>query len=83
MLDVEKRSHYWSCDVSRGDVQCPYISRYHGGFWNCVWRENHPDSLPHETYWNQPNGPDKLTWELSEVKDGRSQTRTSTTVGID
>jgi|HubBroStandDraft_2_1064218.scaffolds.fasta_scaffold289302_2 hypothetical protein len=64
MLDEEKRSHFWACDLSRGDEQCPYVADHGDGTWNCSWRKGHPDSLPHETYWDQPNGPDNLTWTL-------------------
>ena len=67
MLDIEKREHTWACHLDRGDVQCPYITTNHrsGSSLNCVWRIGHPDSLPHEAYYDQPDGPAHYDWVVS------------------
>lgn len=68
MTHEEKQQHPWACDLSKGDEQCPYVtlngSRFYtdSGYLNCVWKKDHPDSLPHEAHYNQPNGPDNLQW---------------------
>ncbi len=70
MMDFEKRQHPWAMDASRSpypilkDIQCPFITSNSGSWLCCVWRIGHPDSLPHEAYYDQPNGPDHYNWVL-------------------
>jgi hypothetical protein len=62
MIDAEKCAHPWRCDLSRGDEQCPFVTPNGTGFLSCVWRSGHPESLPHEAYYDQPNGPQETNW---------------------
>lgn len=64
MTSDEKMNHEWSCDLSRGDMQCPYITP-HGfddGHLCCCFRIGHPESLPHETVYDQSTPPPSRTW---------------------
>jgi hypothetical protein len=66
----EKQKHAWWCDVSRGDVQCPYvIPNFSGdGYLCCTWREGHPEDLPHEILADQIYYPRPDLWILKPPK---------------
>ena len=52
MTSDEKLAHPWSCNVSRGDKQCPYILPYSDGSpggLHCCWKEGHTEELGHQT----------------------------------
>jgi hypothetical protein len=46
MKFTEKQLNPWSCDISRGDRQCPFVSFTADGFTCCNWKVGHP--MPHE-----------------------------------
>lgn len=49
MTAAEKLKHPWSCDVSRGDIQCPFVYRQcAGGYLSCAWRSGHPSDMGHQ-----------------------------------
>ena len=62
MTQKEKFIHHWSCDMSRGDVQCDFVSPCDGGHLNCTWRKGHPDSLRHSTGYDDPPERIQETW---------------------
>jgi hypothetical protein len=64
MLFEDKEKHPWSCDLSRGDTQCPFVTSRRDGFANCTWKAGHPDDLPHETVYSQPTPPRDKVWYL-------------------
>ena len=69
MTFEEKHAHSWACDLSRGDVQCPFVTP-HGddGHLNCMWKTGHPDSLPHTDCYNDYGGEHKQRWyENSQI----------------
>lgn len=42
MTFKDKEKHPWSCDISRGDIQCPYVTlQITGGYLNCTWKVGH------------------------------------------
>ena len=60
----EKQKHPWSCDMSRGNVQCPFVTPHSEGYLCCTWKIGHPDDLPHETVYSQPTPPLDKKWYL-------------------
>lgn len=65
MTSEEKDNHKWNCDLRRGDKQCQYITKNGtDGILCCAFREGHPDSLPHETVYNEPTPPNPRVWFL-------------------
>ena len=58
MKFTEKQVHVWVCDVSRGDTQCPYVLPIgDGSYLCCTWKAGHPESLRHETSYDEPDEP--------------------------
>lgn len=62
MTSKEKQTHPWSCDLSRGDIQCTFVTPHDEGYLNCTWRQGHPDTLPHETCYDEPTPPLNTAW---------------------
>ena len=67
MTSEEKDKHEWSCDMSRGDQQCPYWTAQGAeSYLRCTWKVGHPESLPHEIVHNQPTPPPQRIWSLRD-----------------
>lgn len=72
MTSDEKRAHRWHCDLSRGDVQCPFVTQHGSGVLCCCWRAGHPPSLLHadtftDAYNDFPNFEDRRIWRRYRV----------------
>ena len=78
MLFKEKEKHPWSCDMSKGDVQCPFVTPNGDGYLNCTWKIGHPlGLLQHEVVHDQPTPPPNRKWfnfQGGETKDDKPYT---------
>jgi hypothetical protein len=50
----EKGAHPWSCDTSKGDTQCGFMTPNDDddNFLHCCWRAGHPEDLGHQAFYD-------------------------------